>query len=135
MPKGILAIALASAAVMALAGCGAGEREQDAADVVQRFHAALEQDDGGAACEELGEETQSELESQEEKPCEEAILTLDLPKGGRPVNPRVYGTSAAVELAEGGTDFLDEGSQGWTISAAGCEPTAPDQPYDCELKS
>jgi hypothetical protein len=134
VPKGVLAIALASAAAMALAACGTGERERDAAGVVQLFHAALERDDGAAACEELGEEARSELESQEQRPCEEAILTLALPKGGRPVNPRVYGTSAAVDLAEGGTDFLDESSQGWTISAAGCRPTAPDQPYDCELE-
>ena len=103
-------------------------------EVVERFHAALEEEDGAAACAQVSEETQSELESQREQPCEEAILTLDLPTGGHPVNPRVYETSAAVDLAEGTTDFLDEGSQGWTISAAGCESTAPDQPYDCELK-
>ncbi|HEX2232241.1 MAG TPA: hypothetical protein VHG69_02635 [Thermoleophilaceae bacterium] len=121
-------------AALAVAGCGTAERERDAAAVVERFHAALGQEDGPAACEELGEQTRSELESREQAPCEEAILTLDLPKGGRPVNARVYQTSAAVDLAEGGTDFLDESSQGWTISAAGCQPTAPEQPYDCELK-
>ena len=130
----IAALALTGLAALALTACGTGERERDAAGVVERFHAALERDDGAGACEELGEETRSELESKEERPCEEAILTLELPKGARPVNPRVYETSAAVDLAEGGTDFLDEGSQGWTISAAGCEPTAPEQPYDCELK-
>jgi hypothetical protein len=130
----ILAVALAVAAALAITACGAGEGERGAADVVQSFHAALEQGDGAAACEALGEDTQSELESQKKQPCEEAILTLELPEGGQPVNPRVYGTSAAVDLDQGGTDFLDEGSDGWTISAAGCEPTAPDQPYDCELK-
>jgi hypothetical protein len=128
------AIALAVLAAVAVAGCGTAERERDVAEVVERFHAALEQEDGAAACEELSEETQTEFEGLLKQPCEEAILTLELPKGGRPVNARVYETSAAVDLAGGGTDFLDEGSQGWTISAAGCEPTAPDQPYRCQLE-
>jgi hypothetical protein len=128
------AIALTALVAAALTACGTGERERDAAEVVAQFHAALERGDGAAACEELSEDTSSELESLQKRPCEEAILTLELPKGGRPVAPRVYVTSAVVDLAEGGTDFLDESSQGWTISAAGCQPTAPGAPYDCELK-
>jgi hypothetical protein len=133
MRNALAAVALVGIAA-ALSTCGTGERGRDAAEVVERFHAALEREDGAAACEELGEEAQSELERGRKQPCEEAILTLELPKGGRAVNARVYGTSAAVDLDEGGTAFLDEGSQGWTISAAGCEPTAPEQPYECELK-
>jgi hypothetical protein len=130
----LVAFALTGFVALAAAGCGTTERERDVTDVAERFHAALEEEDGAAACEQVSEETQSELESLRDQPCEEAILTLDLPTGGQPVNPRVYETSAAVDLAEGTTDFLDEGSQGWTISAAGCKSTAPDQPYDCELK-
>ena len=130
----LLALALTGLAALAPAGCGTAERERDVTEVVERFHGALEQQDGAAACEELTEETRSELESLREQACKEAILTLGLPAGGQPVNQRVYETSAAVDLAEGTTDFLDEGSQGWTISAAGCESTAPEQPYDCLLK-
>jgi hypothetical protein len=37
-------------------------------------------------------------------------------------------------LAEGGTLFLSEAPDGWEIGAAGCRPTAPDQPYDCGLE-
>ncbi|MGH2715404.1 MAG: hypothetical protein ACRDM7_16230 [Thermoleophilaceae bacterium] len=44
-------------------------------------------------------------------------------------------TTASVRLAEGGTTFLDEASDGWKVSAAGCEPTAPNLPYDCELEA
>jgi hypothetical protein len=47
---------------------------------------------------------------------------------------RVEVRSAVMRLAEGGSDFLDEGPDGWRISAAGCEPTTPQQPYDCELE-
>jgi hypothetical protein len=119
---------------LAVAGCGTGERADDAAAVTQRFHAALETDDGAAACDELSEETASKLEQQEKKPCEEAILELELPKGGRVAGTRVEITDAVTTLAEGDSDFLDEGPNGWKISAAGCVPTLPDQPYECELE-
>jgi len=117
-----------------LAGCGPGDRGRDAGAVTERFHAALESGDGQAACAALSEETASKLEQQEQKPCEEAILSLELPKGATVAGTEVYVRSAFANLAEGGADFLDEAADGWRISAAGCEPTAPDQPYDCELE-
>jgi uncharacterized NAD-dependent epimerase/dehydratase family protein len=126
--------AVACLLAVAVAGCGTGERADDAAAVVERFHAALEAGDGQAACEELSEETASKLEQQEKKPCEEAIIGLELPKGGRAADTRVEITSAIATLADGGSDFLDEGPDGWKIAAAGCTPTLPDQPYECELE-
>ena len=121
--------------VLALAGCATADREDDAGAVAQRFHAALEDGDGQAACHALSEATASKLEKQEKKPCAAAILSLGLPKGGTVAHTGVYVTSAFTTLAEGGTDFLDEGPDGWRVSAAGCEPTAPSQPYDCELEN
>jgi hypothetical protein len=120
---------------LALVGCGTADREDDAGAVAQRFHAALASGDGQAACNELNKETSSKLEQQEKKPCPAAILSLELPKGDTVADTRVYVTSALATLAEGGTDFLDEGPDGWRVSAAGCEPTAPKQPYDCELEN
>jgi hypothetical protein len=120
---------------LAVAGCGTAERDDDAAAVANRFHQALEQGDGQAACAELNPETASALEQQEQKPCEEAITDLDIPKGGSVADTRVYMTSAFASLAEGTVDFLDESSEGWWISAAGCNPTGPGQPYDCELEN
>jgi hypothetical protein len=120
---------------LTLAACGTADEERDAAAVAERFHAALEQDDGRAACEELNPETASKLEQQEKKPCEEAITTLEIPKGGTVADTRVYVTSAFASLAAGTADFLDESSEGWWISAAGCSPTEPKQPYDCELEN
>jgi hypothetical protein len=117
-----------------MASCGTGEREDDVAAVTESFHAALEAGDGRAACDELTEETASALEQQEKKPCEEAILGLELPQGGTVADARVEITSATATLEEGGTDFLDEGPDGWKLSAAGCVPTVPDQPYECELE-
>jgi hypothetical protein len=119
-----------------LSACGTGDRERDAAAVTERFHAALESGDGAAACNELSEETASKLEQQEKKPCDQAILGLEIPKGGTAAVRRVEITSAYMGLAEGSADFLDEGPEGWKISAAGCRPTASvERPYDCELES
>jgi hypothetical protein len=125
--------AFAALAVLA-GGCGTTDRAPDAAAVAERFHAALEERDGEAACSELSEETASKLERQEGAPCEEAVLELELPRGGTAAETSVYVTSASVLLAEGGTTFLDEGSDGWKVSAAGCDPTAPDLPHECELE-
>jgi hypothetical protein len=118
-----------------LTACGTGNRARDAASVSERFHAALESGDGQAACEQLSEETASALEQQEKKSCDEAILSLDIPKGGTVRVERVEITSAYMGLAEGSADFLDEGPEGWKISAAGCTPSSSsDQPYECELE-
>jgi hypothetical protein len=125
--------ALVALAVLA-GGCGSTERAPDAAAVAERFHAALEERDGAAACSDLSEEAASTLEQQAGTACEEAVLELDLPRGGTAAETSVYVTTASVLLAEGGTTFLDEGSDGWKVSAAGCDPTAPDLPHDCELE-
>jgi hypothetical protein len=120
---------------VSITACGTGGRKDDAAAVTKAFHAALETGDGQAACDQLSEETASKLEQQEKKPCEEAILSLEIPKGGTVAVERVEITSAYVGLAEGSADFLDEGPEGWKISAAGCRQAASsDQPYDCELE-
>jgi hypothetical protein len=119
---------------VALSACGTADRERDAAAVSERFHAALEANDGPAACRELSEETASKLERQQETPCEEVILGLELPRGGTATVREVEVRSAYVELSVGGADFLNEGPRGWEISAAGCRPTAPEQPYECVLE-
>jgi hypothetical protein len=124
---------LAALLVCMMAGCGSSERASDAAAVAERFHSAIGERDGMAACSELSEETETKLEQQEEKPCEKAVLSLDLTTRARAAETSVYVTTASVALAEGGTLFLDEAAHGWEVSAAGCRPTAPGLPYDCEL--
>jgi hypothetical protein len=127
-------LALGACLVLAATGCGASDRASDAVVVAERFHAAIAQEDGRAACAELSEETASRLEQQAGMPCEEAVLGLELPRDGTAAETGVYVTSAFVDLVAGGTTFLDEGAQGWVVSAAGCTPTAPNLPYDCELE-
>ena len=120
--------------LLALAGCGTAERERDAASVAEAFHDALRAGDGAAACGELSEDTAAKLAQREERPCEEAVLELGLPEGGTVAGTRVEVTSAVATLAEGGSDFLDEGPDGWKVAAAGCVPTLPGRPYECELE-
>jgi hypothetical protein len=117
-----------------LAACGTADRERDVAAVVERFHAALEAGDGQAACRELSDEAASKLEREEREPCEEAILALELTSGGTVTFRRVEIRNAYADVDEGGTDFLSEGAEGWKISAAGCRPTGPERPYECELE-
>jgi hypothetical protein len=127
-------IAACVALVSLGAGCGSADRERAATEVTQRFHAALLDGDGARACKELTQATVSSLERSSERPCAEAILLLALPPGGQVASARVFVTSAVTRLAEGATTFLEKSSHGWQISAAGCEPTLPDQPYECELE-
>ena len=127
-------VAFACLVALAVAGCGTGERADDAAAVSQRFHAALDSGDGQAACDELSDETASKLEQEERKPCDEAILDMDLPKSGTVAVRGVEMRSAYAGLAEGSADFLDEGPEGWEVSAAGCRAVTPDRPYECELE-
>ena len=119
----------------ALTGCGTTARDTDAAGVSDRFHSALDDGNGAAACRELSSETRKKLERDEGQACDEAILGLDLPAWARAARAKVYVTTALVELqAPASSDFLDEGPDGWKISAAGCSSGAPDQPFDCELE-
>jgi hypothetical protein len=134
VPARAAILALGACLVLAATGCGASDRKSDAEAVAERFHAAIAEEDGRAACAELSEETATTLEQQEGTPCEEAVLGLELPRDGAAAETGVYVTSAFVDLVAGGTTFLDEGPGGWKVSAAGCTPTAPNLPYDCELE-
>ena len=134
MPGTAVLTALIALACLAPAGCGTGDKERDAAAVTERFHAALERDDGRAACRELSATAASAVEQEEGRSCEEAILRLDLPLGAAAGASRVYLRSASVDLADGRVTFLSEGPAGWKVSADGCTPTTPGRPYECELE-
>jgi hypothetical protein len=119
--------------LLALAGCGRGGSEDAARDSVERFFAALERDDGRAACQELAPETASAVAQDEKKPCGDAVLSLGI--ASAPIDQvRVYVDAAQARLAGGDAVFLDETTAGWRISAAGCRPQ-PAKPYDCELEA
>jgi hypothetical protein len=116
------------------AGCGTAGREADVAAVADSFQAALEERDGAAACARLNAQTAVTLERQEKRPCEEAILGLELKADARASGAEVYVTSGYADLGRAGVVFLDQGPEGWRISAAGCMSRTGDRPYECELE-
>jgi hypothetical protein len=114
-------------------GCGTADREAALMAVSDSFHAALEARDGAAACAEMSREAVHTLELQEKRACPEAILELDLPAGARASAAEVYVLSGYADLPGADVAFLDDGPAGWRVTAAGCTPSSPGQPYDCEL--
>jgi hypothetical protein len=99
----------------------------------ERFSAALAARDGAAACAELDEHAVAALEEQEGEGCGEAILALELASGAI---ARVEVAERAGKADVGGeeTVFLEQGTEGWRITALGCRPVKG-HPYDCEVES
>ena len=123
--------------VVVAAGCGRSDDESTARAVTDQFLAGVQAGDGERACAQLTPDTRAELEKQEQRPCREAVTELEL-AGGTVVGARVYVLNAMVELSSGEAAFLDQGQDGWRLSAIGCTPVAgkpADRPYDCELES
>jgi hypothetical protein len=107
--------------------------ERHARATVERFFTALEQHDGRRACAQLTEDAASAVEQQERRPCNDAILSLEI-EPGEPGGVDIEVNSGKVALPHGQAVFLDETAQGWRISAAGCKP-ATGGPYECELEA
>ena len=132
--RGSLALALL-AATAAAAGCGQDANRATAGAVTARFLTAVGSGDGTVACEQLSPQTRAALEQQDQRECRAAVTQLRL-EPGSVARVRVYVGNAMVELSSGEAEFLEQGSEGWRLSAVGCKPhdDAPDKhPYDCEL--
>jgi len=129
--RGLLAM---GAIATLLTGCG-GANPDDATRVAERFYGAAAEGDGATACEQLSEDTLEQLEKDEQKPCEQAVVELDL-SGSRASSTSRYVSDAKVDLDGGDSVFLQETPDGWRVSAAGCKPVpGQEAPYDCEVES
>ncbi len=123
--------------VALLAGCGTGDDREQVEAVVERFYAAIEADEAQAACEELGQSTLEQLESQSQQSCEDVITRLEY-EGGSIVEAEVYITNAKVDLDSGESAFLSREDDGWKLSAIACkaEKGKPaDRPFECEVEA
>jgi hypothetical protein len=118
--------------LLALVGCGRGDDERAASAVTERFLTAVEAEDGAAACALLSPATAGSLEAS--RPCDEAVTDLDV-SPGRITRAQVFSISAKVDVAGGESYFLEHTRAGWRITAAGCTPLTPDEPYDCEAEA
>ncbi|MQM28754.1 hypothetical protein [Glycomyces albidus] len=114
----------------AVAGCGTGQRESDAAAAADEFLTAIGEGDGAAACAVLAPEAQEDLAASEGQPCEEAVGAQQLSSEAVD-DVDVWGDRAQVRA---GADvlFLVELDDGWKVAAAGCSPQG-DRPYECEV--
>ena len=131
-----LTLTLLAAAAVATPGCGQSDDRATVRATAERFFAAYDADDGEAACAALSEDTRTELESQERRPCADAIGEVEL-EGGAVEHVYVTVTNAKVDLAGGESVFLSEQAAGWRISAVGCRPQGEpaSNPFDCELEA
>jgi hypothetical protein len=118
------------------AGCGQSDDRDTVRSTTQRFLAAYEADEGATACAALSQDTRKELESQQSKPCPDAITQVKL-EPGAVTRVHVTLTSAKVDLATGESLFFSEQHAGWRIAALGCKPQGKptDMPFDCELQA
>jgi hypothetical protein len=130
-PRTALALA---ALCLAATGCARDDDRRAAGDVTERFLAAVEAQDGAAACAQLSEATADALARDEGEPCVEAAPQLDVAPSAV-ARVQVYAIGAKVELADGESAFLELTETGWRIAAAGCVPAGAGQPYDCEVEA
>jgi hypothetical protein len=100
--------------------------------VTSRFLEAVRDDDGERACAQLSGAAVEALENDEQALCAESVLKLDL-KPSAVRHSDVFGVGAKVDLADGRSAFLELTSEGWRLSAVGCDPGLGEQPYTCEL--
>lgn len=131
-PHSLLLLALVAAAT----GCGTDADRDQARAAVERLYAAVERDDGDAACRELSTATALALAQDEGRPCGRAITALDL-QAGAITGVRVYVTNAKVDLRTGESAFLGRGPAGWKVNALGCrkQGDAQSRPMSCEAES
>jgi hypothetical protein len=118
------------------AGCGADTDVAAVRAVSERFSAAVKAQDGERACAQLTPQTRARLEKQEQRQCREAITGVRL-EPGSVIRVQVYVLNAIVELSNGEAEFLEQGQEGWRLSAIGCTPQKGkpvDHPYDCQVE-
>jgi hypothetical protein len=129
-------LALLAAVALATTGCGQSTNGATVRSTTTRFLAAYSAHQGDTACAALSTDTRMALESQEKKPCREAIGQIQL-KPGPARHVDVELSNAKVDLAGGESLFLSEESDGWKIAAIGCKPQGDptNSPMDCELGS
>ncbi|MBA2637461.1 MAG: hypothetical protein H0U79_04440, partial [Solirubrobacterales bacterium] len=132
-PVGLIVLALA----VVVTGCGHSDDRAEARGVAERFFAAVESGDGGAACDQLSLDTRSKLEGDEQRPCREAIGELRIEPGPLAAI-ELFLTNAKADLENGESAFLSLTADGWRLSAVGCKPREgepSEEPMDCELEA
>ena len=124
-------------ALLLAAGCGTSDDRDEARATTERFYDAIRQDDGEAACEQLGQSLLEQVESQTKGSCPGVITRFEY-DGGTVVSTEVYITNAKVDLSSGESAFLSREADGWKLSALACEAEKgkpADRPFECEVEA
>ena len=119
-----------TAVCVALTSCTSADQDE-AVHAADAFVAAVDGEDGAAACAVLAPATVSELVQSSQKPCEEAVLEEAEPAGPR-VDARTFGTMSQVRYRDD-VLFVTRFGEEWKVMAAACTPKAGD-PYDCKIQ-
>ncbi|MEU6857523.1 hypothetical protein AB0B28_01410 [Glycomyces sp. NPDC046736] len=127
----MISVACGLAVCWAAAGCGTGQRGEEAEAAADAFVTALAEGDGAAACGLLSPDAAEQLAAEEGKPCEAAVLEQGLPTDSAEETD-VWGDRAQVRTG-GDVLFLVELAEGWKVVAAGCAPQG-ERPYECEVE-
>lgn len=130
--QSVTAVAVALTAATT-SGC-AGQSGDGAAERARHFYAAVADQDGVAACEDLAPEARAALEQAEQKPCADAVLTQDLPVRPGEGETHVFGSMAQVAY-DAETAFASRYGDRWLLIAVGCPPTSGDRPHRCAIEA
>jgi hypothetical protein len=121
----------------ALAGCGTAPDGDEVRRTAVAFYDAIGEGNGRGACDLLSDELIEQLESQDKRPCREAVTGIEH-QGGDVANVHVFITNAKVDLSSGEAVFLSRVPGGWKLSALACrveEGKPRDLPLECEAEA
>ncbi len=118
----------------AVTACGAPQSETRAAEATATgFLEAYQAQDGARACALIAPETRVQVQEQEQKPCEQAVLAVDLPDLGTVDRTEVYSGEGVVVTSQQVLFVSRFHPEGWRVTAAGCTPRG-EKPHDCEVQ-
>ncbi len=120
-----------------LTGCSGAPGSDEPRNVTVAFYEHIQAGRGDEACVLVSDATIKQLESQEQKPCAEAVMELDH-EGGDVIDVHLFVTNAKVDLSSGESAYLNEESDGWKLSALACkveEGKPRDRPLECEVEA
>jgi hypothetical protein len=112
-----------------VAGCSAGDREQEVSQRASGFLTALAQGDTGTACSLLTPQARDNLATSAGSSCAQAFPTSRI-HSGKVQSVHVWADRAMV-ATDAGSVFLAEFTDGWRVTAAGCTSRGESMPYLC----
>jgi hypothetical protein len=125
--------ALLAGTLLLTACSGQGNAQQDAAAAVAVRFLKAQAADPQTACDLLAPQTLEEVQ-QDGAACTEALPAKATDSGEAAVpSVEVYGKDAIARFAKD-TVFLALFADGWKVTAANCQESVKDRPFDCSVK-